>query len=165
MYICTLINFRHSRNSFLAKLKTGISLDRVIRDVNETAPLDLTPHLQKRVAPTHGFIRLQLGVNRRFLRNVCRDRHIGGIRHSEDSVSVEIQLREFVERTGINPILFRKDQGKSFQELEENDFCLIIQTANQKEMLRRFGNRGICVDSTQSTNKYDFLLYSGMLVS
>ncbi len=35
------------------------------------------------------------------------------------------------------------------RELEENDFCLIIQTANQKEMLRRFGNCGIYVDGEE----------------
>ncbi len=147
------------------KLNAGVTLGRVIRDVNDTAPSDLTPHLQKKVPATHGFNRLQLGVNRQFLKNVCRDRNIGGIRHTDDSVSVDIQLKEFTERTGIDPILFRKDQGSSLQELEEDDFCLVIQTANQQEMLRRFGNRGICVDSTHSTNKYDFLLYSGMLES
>ncbi len=90
----------------LVKLNTGVSLGRVIRDVNDTAPSDLTPHLQKKVPATYGFNRLQLGVNRQFLKNVCRDRNIGGIRHSDDPVSVDIQLREFTERTGIDPILF-----------------------------------------------------------
>ncbi len=147
------------------KLKTGVPVSRVIHDVNETAPVDLTPHLEKMVPPNHGFNRMQLGVGKQFLKNVRRDKHIGGIRRLEDSVSVEIQLSEYSAKTGQNPVLFRKDQGKTVEEFERDDFCLIIQTQNQKAMLRQFGNRGICVDSTHKTNKYDFLLYSVVVIT
>ncbi len=149
----------------LEKLRTGVPFPRVIGDVNETAPADLTPHLQKKVPPSHGFSRVQLGVSRQFLQNVCRDRQIGGIRHCNDSVSVEIQLKEYTDKTGQSPVLFEKEQGKQSlpsEELQKDDFCLVIQTANQREMLKMYGNRGICIDSTHKTNKYDFLLYSGM---
>ncbi len=107
------------------------------------------------------FNRVQLGVSRQFLQNVCRDKQIGGIRHCDVSVSIEMQLKEYTERTGRNPVLFRKDQGEAITEFQKDEFCLVIQTENQKEMLRKYGNRGICVDSTHRTNKYDFLLYSG----
>ncbi len=69
-------------------------MSRVIHDVNETAPVDLTRHLEKMVAHSHGFNRVQLGVGKQFLKNVYRDKHIGGIHHFDDSVSVGIQLTE-----------------------------------------------------------------------
>ncbi len=72
--------------------------------------------------------RVQLGVSKQFLQNVCHDRQIGGIHHCNDSVSVEIQLKEYTDKTGRSPVLLQKEQGKeaSPREFEKDDFCLII---------------------------------------
>ncbi len=50
------------RDKLAEKLKTGVPVSRMIHDVNETALADLTHHLEKMVASSHSFNRVQLGV-------------------------------------------------------------------------------------------------------
>ena len=42
--------------------------------------------------------------------------------------------------------------------MSKNDFLIGIQTSFQRDMLVRFGPTAICMDSTHSTNAYDFFL-------
>lgn len=42
--------------------------------------------------------------------------------------------------------------------MAKNDFLIGIQTSFQRDMLLQFGPKAICMDSTHSTNAYDFFL-------
>ena len=48
--------------------------------------------------------------------------------------------------------------------LKEEDFLMVIQTEHQKNMANKFGNLGVCCDSTHGTNAYDFNLVTLMVV-
>ena len=67
-----------------------------------------------------------------------------------------------------NPVLVYKRQGEQppmgCDYLEIDDFVLIIQTELQKQMMREFGKRVVCIDSTHKTTGYDFLLITVMVV-
>ncbi|XP_032235552.2 uncharacterized protein LOC116617195, partial [Nematostella vectensis] len=60
-----------------------------------------------------------------------------------------------------NPVLYYKLQGQIAEEgydLQKSDFFIVLQSQIQKNMLTRFGHKGICCDSTHGTNAYDFTL-------
>ena len=57
-----------------------------------------------------------------------------------------------------------KRQSDSENRLKKDDFMLIIQTEAQKHLMRQFGGKGICCDTTRGTTSYDFKLTS-LLVS
>ena len=62
-------------------------------------------------------------------------------------------------------IIFRlQSQPESDNRLEKDDFMLIIQTEAQKHLMRQFGGKGLCCDTTHGTTGYDFKLTS-LLVS
>ena len=48
--------------------------------------------------------------------------------------------------------------------LNKDDFMIIIQTKSQKDLLKKFGNNGLCCDSTHKTTGYDFLLSTLLVV-
>lgn len=57
--------------------------------------------------------------------------------------------------------MYYKLQGEEAEDgydLAKNDFSLVVQIPFQWEMLLKFAQNGICCDSTQDTNGYDFLL-------
>ena len=60
------------------------------------------------------------------------------------------------------PILIFKQQGEEANDLcsflDKNDFLLVIQTEFQRDMLKKYGNRGICIDATYKVNDFDFHL-------
>ena len=106
------------------------------------------------------------------LYNIERSFAIRGCRrHSIDSVSVEIWVKEMEGKKDDNPVLFYKKQGQTKAEVGTNnglggdDFALVIQTPLQSEMLQSCGdNKVICVDATHGTNAYNFLLISLIVV-
>ena len=49
------------------------------------------------------------------------------------------------------------------EAFEEDDFALCIQTQFQCDMLKEFGSNCVCIDSTHSTNHYDFPLITLMV--
>ncbi|XP_011407648.1 PREDICTED: uncharacterized protein LOC100639460 [Amphimedon queenslandica] len=61
-----------------------------------------------------------------------------------------------------SPVLLYKQQDvKQIDELNDfskSDFAIGIQTTFQRDMLMKFGSEAICMDSTHSTNVYDFCL-------
>ena len=63
----------------------------------------------------------------------------------------QMQSQEF------NPVLFLNSQDK-------DDFLLCIQTELQLEMLKAYGHTVICIDDTHSTNMYDFLLITVLVI-
>ena len=76
----------------------------------------------------------------------------------------ELQCRDF------SPVLLYKVQGENdvavgqSSAFGKDDFALCIQTKFQRDMLSKFGNNTVCIDSTHSTNQYDFLLNTLMVI-
>ena len=67
-----------------------------------------------------------------------------------------------------SPVILYKPQG-STQSSESNnlcdrDFVLAIQTPLQAHIMKKFGEKVICVDATHGTNGYDFMLITVMVV-
>ena len=61
-------------------------------------------------------------------------------------------------------MLLYKVQGVEDDAFEKDDFVLSIQTKFQFEMLKKFGNITVCIDSTHQTNHYSYLLNTLMVV-
>ncbi len=76
---------------------------------------------------------------------------INGQRHSSDMESSLMLMAE--KRTeDYDPILYLKKQGEKDEKfgLSEDDFYVVIQTENQRKLMKKYGQRGFCVDSTTS---------------
>jgi len=66
-----------------------------------------------------------------------------------------------------SPIIYFKQQGNSdnnVQSFTKDDFCLIIMTQFQSELLMKFGNDKVCIDGTHGLNGYNFQLYTIVVV-
>ena len=61
-----------------------------------------------------------------------------------------------METLKYNPILIFKQQGEEAND--KNDFLLVIQTEFQRDMFKKYGNRGLCIDAMYRVNDYDFHL-------
>lgn len=71
--------------------------------------------------------------------------------HSNDATSVDLWVKGINEMEDNLPVLIYKPQGERFANLEDKDFCLVIMTVAQKELLK-FGHEKICIDSIHGTN-------------
>lgn len=60
--------------------------------------------------------------------------------------------------------MYYKKQGEEHPILDVNDFCLIFMNSSQEHLLKLFGSKIICVDSTHGLNKYDFQLTTVMII-
>lgn len=78
-------------------------------------------------------------------------------RHNVDALSVDLQVKH-LSKDPSNPIIFYKTQGTEDTHLDMHDFMLVILTETQKEVLKKFGNNKLCIDSTHGTNQYNFNL-------
>ena len=67
------------------------------------------------------------------------------------------------EHLDYNPILIFKQQGHE-QDNDTDDVLLGIQTEFQRDMMIKFGNMVICVDTSHCTNIYDFYLITVLVV-
>ena len=72
------------------------------------------------------------------------------------------------QKSKVNPVLLYKTQGQNqFSEcpsLKNEDFMLVIQTPNQKQLLQTFGSNIVCMDDTHGTNTYNFSLIAVLIV-
>lgn len=81
------------------------------------------------------------------------------VRHSNDCTSVESWIKEMEEAGDV--VCFYKPQGvlmETHSHLQADDFILIMMNEAQREMLRRYGNNCVCLDSTHGLNNYGFEL-------
>lgn len=81
-----------------------------------------------------------------------------------DAVSVTMYVHECSNMTN-NPI-FYKPQGVEDENniLGRDDFCLVIMNKAQEEMLCRFGDNVVAIDSTHGMNSYDFELTTILII-
>lgn len=88
-------------------------------------------------------------------------------RHSNDQQSVLAWIQEWSRKEEDNPILYYKLQGEEAEDgydLAPDDFFVAVQAPLQKEMMQKFGHKGICCDFTHGTNGYDFSLTTVLVI-
>ena len=114
------------------------------------------------------------GINRDHLittmdiKNISRKYNISGIqRHTNDQTSVALLVEE-LRSLDYNPIVIFKIQGiEQSIELDNfgiNDFALGLQTQFQCDIMKQFGPKVICMDSTFGTTSHDFNLITVLTV-
>ncbi|KAJ8911683.1 hypothetical protein NQ315_017135 [Exocentrus adspersus] len=83
------------------------------------------------------------------------------IRHANDAISVESWVLQ-MQKEG-DCVLFYKAQGtvcEAHNELKKDDFVLIIMTAAQREILKKYRTDCICIDGTHGLNNYRFEMHT-----
>ncbi len=78
------------------------------------------------------------------------------IRRKDDSANSHL-LDCGLEKDKHDSMVYLKQQGMVAEEepdLALDDYVLIIQTLHQKDMLIRFGHKGVCLDSTKCSDKF-----------
>lgn len=107
-------------------------------------------------------------LEKKDLHNIRRDFNIAYStkRHENDSMIVNIWVQGMMDKGDESPILYYKEQGKydNLSCFTKADFCLIIMTKFQSELLLKFGCDKICIDGTHGLNGYNFQLYSLVVV-
>ncbi len=141
------------RQAIAAQLHDGVTIEKIMDNIRDKILTAVT--------------REQL-VTRMDIHNIKRQYNIEGIEKSNnDLTSVSAWVGE-LEALEYNPITVFKvqgiDQTESTDNLAQNDFILGIQTKFQRDMMIKFSNNGICVDTTHKTNQYDFLLLTLMVL-
>ncbi|XP_072399071.1 uncharacterized protein [Diabrotica undecimpunctata] len=141
------------RESVASKLIAGVSVSHILNSTRDNIGCSLKrDHL----------------LTRMDINNVMRSYNIGlkdGCRHKQDAVSVELWIQE-MSGTENNPVVFYKPQNSecTAYNLENNDICLILMSPVQAELLKKFGQDLICVDSTHGLNAYDFEMTTVLVI-
>jgi len=149
------------------KQPAHLPISKPIRDM-------IAAKLQEGVSPSSIFDSIRDNVEgelgRRELINhqdICNIRHqynIEGIKlNSNDAKSVFLWVQNLNDQCGNDkPIILYKPQetmpDEAQKDFNNDDFVLCIQTTFQSDMLKEFGPKAICMDSTHGTNVYDFKL-------
>ena len=141
------------RASVATKLQMGVPLDIILDEVRNNVSCVLgREHL----------------ITKQDIRNIGTQYNVDGVqKHTNDALSVKVWVEELTNSSDYNPILLYKMQGMLTDELptlEKDDFVLAVQTKFQFEMLKKFGNDTVCIDSTHQTNHYSYLLNTLMVI-
>lgn len=133
----------------------GVPIQRVLNDVRNS--VDGTPLKRLHIIKKQDIhdIKKDYNINKGFTK-----------RHENDFMSVQLWAQQLAKGSNPNPVLYFKHQGQDdvTTHLGKDDFCIIIMTDFQAEMLVKFGNDKICVDGTHSLNNYSFQLYTLLVV-
>nr|CAI5830013.1 unnamed protein product [Callosobruchus analis] len=105
---------------------------------------------------------------RKDINNIKSDYNISisdGCRHKDDATSVHLFVSECSE-SDLNPVVYYKPQGHVCSEfnLEEKDFCIILFTQSQMQVLRTFGGNIVSIDGTHGLNSYNFEMTTIMVI-
>jgi hypothetical protein len=133
------------------KLHDGISLDKCLDDVRNS--------MSDKIERVHLLTKKDL-LNIGNVHGIFNPER----RHPNDVTSVQLWINEKANLGEKSPFLYFKNQGESHNLLKKEDFCLIIMTPSQQEMLFKFASDKICIDSTHGTNNYEFQLTTLVVV-
>ena len=143
-----------TRETVAAKLADGVTISNIFDSIREE-PLD-------------GVLSRKHLLCRQDIHNIRYQYNIEGVQlHSDDHTSVSLLVENMMELTD-NPIFIYKKQGQKqsadMNDLSDEDFVIGIQTHFQRDMLIKFGEKAICMDSTHGTNVYDFYLITVLIL-
>ena len=134
-----------NRREIAAKLQQGVPRENVLDTIrNSVGDQILREHL----------------IDDHDIKNIKKYFGIDTVqRHQNDQDSVLSWIEEW-SGDEYSPVLFFKLQGQPDSEncLEKDDFMVIIKDEAQKHLMRQYGSRGICFDTTHGTTGYDFKL-------
>ena len=137
-----------TRLEIAAKLHNGVSIERILDDIRDSGKQINRGHL----------------ATRQDIHNIKNNYNIEGVsRHMNDLSSVNIWVEQ-LQSCEYNPVILHKTQGKQGAGFNEKDFALGIQTEFQRDMLKKFGNCTVCIDTTYNTNMYDFYLTTLLVI-
>lgn len=146
------VNVRYLDTYFVAgRLGMGVPVNRILEDI--------------RSMTIEGEIKRIHLLEKKDTHNIRRDINIAYStkRHEHDSEWVQ----EMMDKGDESPILYSyyKEQGKEgISCFTKVDFCLIIMTKFQSELLLKFGCDKICINGTHLSNGFNFQLYSLVVV-
>ncbi len=134
------------------KLLQGVTIDRILDDVKDSVD--------------EGGLKRCHHSSKKDIQNMKRVCNVDGVqKHSNDPTSVAAWVEE-LKSMEFCPVIAFKAQGVSSERegVKDEDFLLALQTQFQLEMMKAFGRNVICVDATHSTNQYEFLLVTVMVI-
>ena len=137
------------RDMIAAKLQEGVSPSSIFDSIRDNVEGELG--------------RKEL-INHQDIRNIRQQYNIEGIKlNADDAKSVFLWVQNLNDQCDNDkPIILYKPQETKPNELQKDfsndDFILCIQTTFQSDMLKEFGPKVICMDSTHGTSVYDFKL-------
>ncbi|BET02069.1 Zinc finger protein [Nesidiocoris tenuis] len=79
-----------------------------------------------------------------------------GKMHPDDETSVKAWVLKERNKEGESAVLLYKPFGEKSLDLGEDDFFLAVMTSEQEEILKKFGDKVVALDSTRGTNAYRF---------
>ena len=123
------------KNCIASKLQAGVPIERILDDVRDTI---------------HDHIEREHLLSRRDVFNIQRHLNIQCIeKHHSDHVSVSAWVTEMREMTCNSILVFKNqgddDQGNDTNNLAKDDFLLAFQTAYQRDMMTKFGEKCMCM--------------------
>ena len=136
---------KSEKDQIAKKLSQGISVHRILDDIRNEFQNDASGDFNKLFAS-----------NVQDIANIAARYNIDSGHHDNDYMATEELVKEME-----GDVIFYKNQyslSDEFEYIQENDFFLILMNPYQKEMLQRFGDKIICIDSTHGLNPYDFQL-------
>ena len=145
---------QHVKLLIATKVQQGVAVERILDDIRDSIVYGDTP------------TRMHL-TSKKDIYNIRKALNVYNVeKHSSDPISVDIWVSQLQKHDDYNPVLYYKQQGKTDDSghLDTDDFLLCLQTEFQLDMLKEFGNRAICVDSTHGTNQYNFLLITLLII-
>ena len=137
------------RKRIAGKLAKGVNLDKILDEIRDNS---------------EDGINREHVIERQDIWNIKHQHNIELMeKHKSDTISIHCWVQE-LRKCEFNPVLVYKQQGKIEYGLPEKDFILGIQTKYQLDMLKAHGSRIICMDATHSTNQYEFMLTTIMVI-
>ncbi|XP_049806681.1 uncharacterized protein LOC126249072 [Schistocerca nitens] len=134
------------REAIAGKIAEGVTFQRILDDVRDSVH-------------SSGVERLHL-LTRHDLHNIKRDFAIGDDQqHNIDEVSVGMWLEKMKDC-----VLLYKKEGEAREDFDGTDSVIVLMTDYQKQLLQRFGQNIVCVDSTHCTNVYKLLVTTLLVV-
>ncbi|XP_012942582.1 uncharacterized protein LOC101858211 [Aplysia californica] len=78
------------------------------------------------------------------------------LRDKDDAHSTNSYVRELLKFPELNPVIFFKGSGKESPILKEDDVAIGIQTRFQREIMKLYGRKCICVEVIRKSELYGF---------
>ena len=142
-----------TRMTIASQLQQGVTIGKIMDNIRDKI---------------HSTVSRELLVTRLDVLNIRRQYNIECIEKAKsDLLSVTAWVKE-LEELEYNPITIFKvqgeEQGENMDNVAQNDFVLGVQTKFQRDLMIKFIEKGICIDTTHKTNQYDFQLLTLLVV-
>ena len=131
----------------------GIQFDEIMKKVQDN-------HLSAELTRLHLLKRMDLN-------NISSSFHLSKIQHKNDAESVRIWVEMYRQEKSeiVRLIKFPGEDASQDGRMACDDFMLVLMTDLQLHMLQKNGHRRVnCMDSTHSTNAYNFQLTTLLVI-